>query len=71
MLPITMPGFDRGLPLRMVMHTFQINANGELEHFTDEQLRATVPPEGWESYVETWPQCADMVAAATKPTKKK
>lgn len=65
MLPITciapVPG-PVGLPIVFGYHLFQVAPDGQLEHWIDSQLRATVPPEGWESYAQAWPQCADLVS---------
>ena len=55
------------MPL-FVRHDFLINDDGELEHHMDGRLRATVPPEGWEAYAESWPDCHEVVKAARKPT---
>lgn len=39
----------------IVLHTFEANADGCLEHFMDGRLCATVPPAGLHEYVEIWP----------------
>src|SRR5207248_1666251 len=31
------------------------------EHYVEGNLRATVPPEGWDSYVKYWPSALDVV----------
>ena len=65
----TVPGFDTvaGRPL-MVMHTFSISADHQLQHFTDGNLRATVPPESWADYCAAYPEAQDIVDELTKPT---
>lgn len=65
----TVPGFDTvaGRPL-MVMHTFCVSLDGQLQHFTDNNLRATVPPEGWADYCAAYPEAQDIVDELTKPT---
>ena len=64
MLPITciapVPG-PLGLPIVFGYHLFQVAPDGQLEHWIDSELRAVVPPEGWEGYAQAWPQCADLV----------
>lgn len=37
--------------------------SGELLHYVDDIFRAAVPPEGWESYAQAWP---DAQAAIDK-----
>lgn len=68
----TLPGFDTvgNRPL-MVMHTFSISPDGQLQHFTDGTLRATVPPEGWADYCRQYPDAQDIVDELTKPTEVK
>jgi hypothetical protein len=44
-------------------HAFDM-VGGELHHFTDGELRAVVPPEGWDGYMEAWPECASLVNEA-------
>jgi hypothetical protein len=44
----------------LAMHEFHANAQGCLEHIIDGHLRATVPPEGLDDYVRTWPDCAPV-----------
>lgn len=50
-----------GFPLKLAQHRFSSNANGELLHFIDDTLSATVPPEGWDDYVKYWPPAIDVV----------
>lgn len=45
------------------MHEFKESKDGQLQHFTDDQLRATIPPEGWDEYVSKWPAAAGVVDA--------
>lgn len=56
-------GFDNvgGLPV-MACHEFEIGANGDLYHVIDGKPRAQVPPEGFEAYVEQWPECQSVIA---------
>jgi hypothetical protein len=44
----------------MEPHRFEASPRGELLHFTNEQLRATVPPEGMEEYCRLWPMAEDL-----------
>jgi hypothetical protein len=65
----TVPGFDRtGDRPMMVYHTFQVGPDGQLQHLIDNNLRATVPPEGWADYVREWPEAAEIVDSLIKPT---
>jgi len=52
---------DAGYPLALAHHTFRVGPQGELQHFISDELRATVPPEGWEEYARTWPQVRELV----------
>jgi hypothetical protein len=58
------PG-PRGLPVIFGYHEFGPTEDLQLGHWIDGQLRATVPPEGWASYVTAWPQCAEVVRSMT------
>lgn len=60
---ICVPGFDisGGLPI-MAMHTFSILSNGNLLHEIDGKVRAEVPPEGFEGYAESWPDCVAVLS---------
>lgn len=61
-------GFDRGTPPRIAHHEFTINALGLLEHWIEDQIRALVPPEGFEAYCEEWPDARRVIPAAdTEP----
>ena len=55
-----LPNAAMGLPL-MCVSEFVATDDGQLEHYTDGRLRATVPPEGWDSYAAEWPDCAAVV----------
>jgi hypothetical protein len=68
MLPIEFIGFDSsgGLPV-MVKHRFEKATDGALLHFTDDFLRATVPPEGWDQYAVDHPQAANFIASLRQP----
>jgi hypothetical protein len=68
MKTITTVGFDKTNPPRIAYHTFTINAHGLLEHVIDDQIRALVPPEGFEAYCEAWPDARQVIPAAnTEP----
>lgn len=54
-------GADAGWPLRLANHRFSASADGQLQHFVEGELRATVPPEGWADYVKHWPAAIDLV----------
>lgn len=56
---ITTPSF----PVELVEHQFTETADHQMAHYMDGQLRAIVPPEGWDAYAATWPICAAFVAA--------
>lgn len=59
----TVMGFDKsgGIAL-MALHCFSILGNGNLLHEIDGKIRAEVPPEGFEAYAETWPECKDVIS---------
>lgn len=44
-----------------VMHRFDATEDGQLAHYTDEALRATVPPEGWDDYARAWPAAQPVI----------
>lgn len=54
-------GFDKTntFPL-IVKHFVRPAADGQLEHWIDDKLRATVPPESWDAYCKEWPMCRDV-----------
>lgn len=54
-------GFDKTntFPL-IVKHFVRPAADGQLEHWMDDKLRATVPPESWDAYCKEWPVCRDV-----------
>ena len=54
-------GFDKTntFPI-MVKHTVRPAADGQLEHWMDDKLRATVPPESWDDYCKEWPVCREV-----------
>lgn len=60
---ICVTGFDTsgGLPI-MAMHTFSILSNGNLLHEIDGKERAEVPPDGFEAYAESWPDCVAVLS---------
>lgn len=47
-------------PAALAQHEFRASADGELEHYIDGRLRATVPPEGLAGYAHFWPDCAPL-----------
>lgn len=51
----------------LMEHRFTAAPDGQLEHYTDGTLRATVPPEGWAGYLEQWPEAASLVQSLTRP----
>lgn len=71
----------------MVAHQFDAMPDGQLLHSMDGRQCALVPPEGFDDYVRTWPDCKPVVdalrgaersaaatvkpAAVKKPAKKK
>lgn len=61
MLDVTTIAANPGFPLSLAQHRFHGNEKGELEHFVEGDLRATVPPEGWDDYVKYWPSAVDVV----------
>ncbi|WP_295002963.1 hypothetical protein [uncultured Dechloromonas sp.] len=66
----TVPGFEKvtGRPPLVVWHTFEVTKDGQMAHLIDGVLRATVPPEGWLAYCDTYPDAQDIVDELTKPT---
>jgi len=50
-LDTTSTGANPGYPT-LAMHRYSASEKGELQHYIDENLRATVPPEGWDDYVK-------------------
>jgi len=46
----------------MAMQEFKKAADGQLEHWIDGRLRATIPPEAWDDYAEMWPNAADFIS---------
>ena len=67
MVAKTVFGFEKrdGIPM-VVEHTFEPARDGQLLHFINGQLRATVPPEGWRDYCETYPEAQDVVDSLTR-----
>ncbi len=55
----------------MDQHRFTATGDGQLAHFTGEDLRAIVPPEGWADYCKLWPEAQGVVDQLTKPAKRK
>lgn len=56
-----LPNAAMGVP-RMCVSRFVAADDGRMEHYTDDRLRATVPPEGFDAYAAAWPACAPIVA---------
>jgi hypothetical protein len=54
-------GFDKTntFPI-MVKHFVRPAADGQLEHWMDDKLRATIPPESWDAYCKEWPVCREV-----------
>jgi hypothetical protein len=65
-------GFDKTntFPI-MVKHHIVPAADGQLEHWMDDKLRATVPPESWDDYCKEWPVCRDVVDSMRLPRTEK
>jgi hypothetical protein len=61
MLAVKTIGANAAYPLNLATHLFDGNDKGELVHSIDGELRATVPPEGWDDYVKYWPAAIDVV----------
>jgi hypothetical protein len=61
MLDIQTIAANPGFPLNLANHRFSANEKGELTHFVEGELRATIPPEGWDDYVKYWPASIDVV----------
>lgn len=61
-------GFDKTntFPI-MVKHTVRPAADGQLEHYMDDKLRAVVPPESWDAYCKEWPVCREVVDSMLLP----
>lgn len=67
MLAKSVAGFEKrsgSIPL-VVHHTFDASPDGQLLHFINGYLRATVPPEGWKDYAEMYPEAQDIIDALT------
>lgn len=67
MLDIVCYAANPGFPLNLGVHRFTRGADGQLEHWIDGDLRATVPPEGMRDYAQSWPQCAELVGQLLRP----
>jgi hypothetical protein len=50
----------------MEAHTFESSPKGELLHFTNGELRATVPPEGFAEFCAAWPMAQPIVDQVTR-----
>lgn len=61
-------GFDKTntFPI-MVKHHIVPAADGQLEHWMDDKLRATVPPESWDAYCKEWPVCREVCDSMLLP----
>jgi len=62
---------QQGAPhwLTFAAHRFSAGADGQLEHFTDGQLRARVPPQAWTEYARLWPAARPLIEQLRKPAK--
>lgn len=60
-------GFDKTntYPI-MVKHRVVPAADGQLEHWMDDKLRAIVPPESWDDYCKEWPVCREVCDSMIK-----
>jgi hypothetical protein len=59
-------GIISGSPLMLGYHRFSVAPTGELLHYTGidptaDTLRASIPPEGWEAYVEEYPDAQSVI----------
>jgi len=65
-------GFDKTntFPI-MVKHHIVAGSDGQLEHWMDDKLRATVPPESWDDYCKEWPVCREVVDSMRLPRTEK
>lgn len=62
MTPVFVRHFDKSSRLPYwVESEFDGSADGQLLHLVDGKLRATIPPEGWDDYVKTWPEALPVV----------
>lgn len=52
-----------------VSHRFTVTTDGQLAHYSDDQLRAVVPPEGWQDYLKQWPEAQALVDGLTTAPK--
>jgi len=61
-------GFDKTntFPI-MVKNMFRPSADGQLEHWMDDKLRATVPPESWDAYCKEWPAAREVCDSLLLP----
>jgi hypothetical protein len=61
-------GFDKTntFPI-MVKNMFRPSADGQLEHWMDDKLRATVPPESWDAYCKEWPAAREVCDSMLLP----
>ena len=61
-------GFDKTntFPI-MVKHFVRPAADGQLEHWMDDKLRAIVPPESWDAYCKEWPVCREVADSMLLP----
>lgn len=61
-------GFDKTntFPI-MVKNMFRAAPDGQLEHWMDDKLRATVPPESWDAYCKEWPAAREVCDSLLLP----
>lgn len=50
-----------GFPVTLDYHTFRAGKAGTLEHLINDELRATVPAEGFADYAAAWPACKPVL----------
>lgn len=51
------------------IHRFDFDDAGNLRHYINEELRATVPPEAIPDYQETWPDAPGSKTKLAKASK--
>lgn len=68
MTTVKVAHFDKtNSPPIVVMSEFTRGADGTLVHYTDGNLRATIPPEGWDDYLKDWPEAQAVVDSLRLP----
>ena len=57
--------------MHMSAQMFEATKDGQLRHSSDGELRAVVPPEGWDDYLALWPEAQPIVDSLRKAPAKK